>query len=146
MPSFHFAFVGHKTSDPLFLVLDDYCQRLSHYAKLKTQWLKENPDEIEKNFMARPSGELKIVLDEKGDEWSTAEWTRVLEKWQHQGIKNISFWVGGSSGHSHTMKKQATKIVSLAKITLPHRLAAVVLVEQVYRVHTILRGEPYHRN
>jgi 23S rRNA (pseudouridine1915-N3)-methyltransferase len=61
------------------------------------------------------------------------------------GAKDLLFIIGGDEGLDESVRSAANLTLSLSKMTLPHRLARVVLVEQIYRAYTILKGEPYHK-
>jgi 23S rRNA (pseudouridine1915-N3)-methyltransferase len=69
----------------------------------------------------------------------------VLGRWQRDAVRAAAFVVGGADGLHPDVKARAREAWSLSRLTLPHRLALVVLLEQLYRAHTVLRGEPYHR-
>ena len=90
-------------------------------------------------------GEHMIALDERGTEFTTIELARKLSSIHQSGIRRLSLVVGGADGLHPDVKARARERISLSRLTLPHRLALVVLLEQLYRAHTVLRGEPYHR-
>jgi len=89
--------------------------------------------------------DFRIVLDERGRAMSSAEFAQYLAARRDDGIKAAALLLGGPDGHSADLRKGAGLILSLGLMTLPHGLARVVLVEQVYRAITILSGHPYHR-
>ena len=92
------------------------------------------------------AGSRRIVLDERGKLHTTAAALRILDRWEHDtGIKSVAFLIGGADGHTDTLRNQADEMWALSPLTLQHELALVVLLEQLYRIHTIKRGEPYHR-
>jgi 23S rRNA (pseudouridine1915-N3)-methyltransferase len=70
----------------------------------------------------------------------------LIERWESQGIRNISLIVGGADGHDETVRKNADFVLSLSRMTLQHELALLVALEQIYRAYTILSGSPYHRD
>jgi 23S rRNA (pseudouridine1915-N3)-methyltransferase len=84
-----------------------------------------------------------IVLDERGEAWSTRTLAAKLEKWMRDANK-IAFVIGGADGIASGLKQRAT-LLSLSTLTLPHGLARVVLIEQLYRAFSILERHPYHR-
>ena len=61
------------------------------------------------------------------------------------GVKRVALLIGGADGHSPVLREKADHVVAMSGFTLQHELALVVLLEQIYRVHTVLKGEPYHR-
>ena len=85
-----------------------------------------------------PKGTKVIVLDERGDELTTASFAKLL-------AAPAAFVIGGADGLSAATKAAADKLLRLSAMTLPHALAQVVLVEQIYRAATLLTGHPYHR-
>ena len=89
--------------------------------------------------------DFRIVLDERGRAMSSAEFAQYLAARRDDGINAAALLLGGPDGHSADLRKGAGLILSLGLMTLPHGLARVVLVEQVYRAITILSGHPYHR-
>ena len=124
----------------------DYFSRFHHYAKMEVEYLKEGPRELlEERLLKASEGSLRIVLDERGQRLSTAGWRFAIDKWELAGTKRISLLIGGADGHSPALRAQADEVWSLSALTMQHELALVVLLEQLYRVYTIKRGEPYHR-
>ena len=83
-----------------------------------------------------------VVLDERGARMSSADLSRYLQRAQNQS-RDLFFVVGGDEGLGPELLSAAHSTLSLSSFTLPHRLARLVLVEQLYRAFTILRGEPY---
>lgn len=86
------------------------------------------------------------VLDERGQQPTSRELSTRLNRVRHSGGLGIVCCIGGADGHSDALRARADYLVSLSRLTLPHRLARVVLLEQLYRATTILAGEPYHRD
>lgn len=85
-----------------------------------------------------------IALDEQGVDWTTAHMARQLGQWR-DASEHVSFLIGGPDGLSEELKARARLRLRLSSLTLPHSLARVVLVEQLYRVWSILGNHPYHR-
>ncbi len=85
------------------------------------------------------------VLDEAGSALASAVFAAHLGKLRDNGVAKLAFLIGGPDGHGDEVMRAARSTVSLGPMTLPHGLARVVLVEQLYRVTTILSGHPYHR-
>jgi 23S rRNA (pseudouridine1915-N3)-methyltransferase len=88
--------------------------------------------------------ERVVALDERGEEETSAELARRLGRWLERG-QDVALVVGGADGLSQEVRARAAETLALSRMTLAHRLARLVLVEQLYRALTILRGEPYHR-
>jgi 23S rRNA (pseudouridine1915-N3)-methyltransferase len=87
----------------------------------------------------------QFVLDGEGKSLSSEAFARLLAKTRDSGVKSAAFLIGGPDGHGAETMTAATVRLSLGPLTLPHGLARVVLVEQLYRAATILAGHPYHR-
>jgi 23S rRNA (pseudouridine1915-N3)-methyltransferase len=85
-----------------------------------------------------------VVLDEKGEQWSSIDLAWELGQWFHASPTEIVFLIGGAFGLDEELKKRAEVRLSLSKLTLPHQLARVLALEQVYRALTILKNVPYH--
>ncbi|MBN1960020.1 MAG: 23S rRNA (pseudouridine(1915)-N(3))-methyltransferase RlmH [Deltaproteobacteria bacterium] len=140
--------VGRRAKDPLVNAADTYSTRLNHYISTELIRLRDDTYEREHQMMLKhlKTNEILIVLDERGRQYSTTELANLLNHWQiNYSNQNIAFVIGGANGLHEDIKKRAKEIWSLSRFTLPHRLALVVLLEQLYRAHTFLRGEPYHR-
>lgn len=90
-------------------------------------------------------GSFRIVLDERGELLTTRQLANYTSQWQLESKKNISYLIGASDGHTQQLRKEADLLLSLSPFTLQHELALLVLSEQLYRIATLLRGEPYHR-
>ena len=89
-------------------------------------------------------GERVVALDERGEAPTSVELARRLGRWQAQA-RDLALVVGGADGLAAAVLERADERLSLSRLTLPHRLARLLLVEQLYRAATILRGEPYHK-
>jgi 23S rRNA (pseudouridine1915-N3)-methyltransferase len=93
---------------------------------------------------ALPSAALQVLLDERGTPWSSAQLSARLKDWL-QRQPTVAFLIGGADGVDAAIRAQADMTLSLSGFTLPHALARVVLIEQLYRAASILKGHPYHR-
>ncbi len=132
--------------------VEEYAGRLQHYAKTELKELSESRASGEQARTAEGEALLSklsprdalVALDERGKQLSTTELAQWVGK-QQQGGKDLAFVIGGDEGLSEAVRARATLVLSLSRFTLPHRLARLVLLEQLYRVFTLLRGESYHR-
>ena len=138
------AWIG-KTKEPAIQALtDEYLKRISHYAEVAGLALKD-----EAAILSLASGDRSkerhklILLDSRGKQLSSEELAEFLEREQVNAIPLV-FAIGGSDGFSEEARRRAGFTLSLGKMTLPHELARVVLVEQLYRAFTILKNHPYH--
>jgi 23S rRNA (pseudouridine1915-N3)-methyltransferase len=102
-------------------------------------------DEAARLLNATADCDVRIVLDERGRTMSSAEFAQYLGTRRDDGIKHAALLLGGPDGHAASLRSSAQLPLSLGPMTLPHGLARVVLVEQIYRAITILSGHPYHR-
>ncbi|MDB4971075.1 MAG: hypothetical protein JWN44_6764 [Myxococcales bacterium] len=85
------------------------------------------------------------ALDERGKELTSEELAATLARVMNGGEHGISFLIGGADGLPRELVGRADFVWSLGRLTLPHRLARIIVLEQLYRALSILRGEPYHR-
>lgn len=138
------AWMG-KTKEPAVQSLtDEYLKRISRYAQVDGLSLKD-----ESALLALARGEkgkdrLKLILlDSRGKQLSSEELSEFIEAGQVNAVA-LLFAIGGSDGFTDEARRQASLILSLGKMTLPHELARVVLLEQIYRAFTILKNHPYH--
>jgi 23S rRNA (pseudouridine1915-N3)-methyltransferase len=131
--------------------------------RLKEAWLEEGAAEFAKRVRGKlpldiiePKDEAALIkavppraelwaLDEHGVQLSSAELAKAIGERMDRGEHGLAFAIGGADGHSPALLQRARFKWSLGKLTLPHRLARVVVLEQLYRALSILRGEPYHR-
>ncbi len=85
-----------------------------------------------------------VVLDERGELWTSPALAARIGHWRDGGTRQLACLIGGADGFSDDERARADAVLSLSRMTLPHRLAQVVLCEQLYRAGTILAGHPYH--
>jgi 23S rRNA (pseudouridine1915-N3)-methyltransferase len=132
---------GRIREKGLRAVADDYLGRIRRYARC---------DEIEVKTAAElaraaPAQAALVALEPGGDAPSSRDFARLLERWTSTGKGEVAFVIGAADGIPSELSSRARARLSLSSLTLPHRLARVVLLEQLYRAFTILRGEPYAR-
>jgi 23S rRNA (pseudouridine1915-N3)-methyltransferase len=94
---------------------------------------------------ALPEGAVAVILDERGKALGSGELASQLDRWKEEGARDICFVIGGADGHDAAMRQRADLVVAFGPQTWPHKLARVMLAEQLYRATTILTGHPYHR-
>jgi 23S rRNA (pseudouridine1915-N3)-methyltransferase len=90
-------------------------------------------------------GALLVACDERGTMARSEEFAEWLRDERERAVRDVAFVIGGAFGLSEEVLERAERRMALARWTLPHELARLVLVEQLYRAGTILRGEPYHK-
>ncbi|MES1172738.1 MAG: 23S rRNA (pseudouridine(1915)-N(3))-methyltransferase RlmH [Myxococcales bacterium] len=132
---------GRIKERELRAVASDYLKRLSRYVKC---------DEIEAKDAAAlakaiPEGAFVIALEVDGEQLTSTELSQRVERWGARGKGLLAFVIGGAEGIPPALSARADYRMSLSKLTFPHRLARVMLFEQLYRSMTLLRGEPYAR-
>lgn len=97
-------------------------------------------------YRATPNDARKILLDERGAEWTSRQLAEKLARWRDDGAASACFWIGGADGVSQSVKDNADEKLALGRQTWPHRLVRAMISEQIYRAVTILSGNPYHRD
>jgi 23S rRNA (pseudouridine1915-N3)-methyltransferase len=130
-----------KLRGPERELCNDYLGRLKRYGGCDEREVKEASD------LARsvPKGAVVVALDPGGDALTSTGLATQVQRWTSKGKGVVAFVIGGATGIPADLVANADARLSLSTLTLPHRLARVVLAEQLYRAMTILRGEPYAR-
>lgn len=124
----------------------EYSKRLGAYAKLRIVEIADKGIEYESGEIVRVAGDAHLVLLAiEGEQRSSEGIARRLEQLMTHGTSDIALCIGGSDGVGQAVRDRADETLSLGKITLPHNLARVVVLEQLYRAFKIMRGEPYHK-
>lgn len=138
----------------------EYIKRLGPYAKVTItevadEKAPDNMSEAEEEQVKHKEGErilaqikneaFVFVLAIEGQTWSSEQIAQQIDKLGVDGRSSIAFVIGGSNGVSTAIMKRADQLLSFGRITYPHQLMRVILVEQVYRAFKIIRREPYHR-
>jgi len=140
------AWIG-KTKEPaIALLTEEYLKRISRYAQVEGVVLRDEADLLSKFGGAAKGGTKSslVLMDSRGKEYSSEQFARFLGDYQDRNPLPLVFAIGGADGFSAEIKSAAQHTISLGKMTLAHELARVVLLEQVYRAFTILKGHPYH--
>jgi len=133
--------VGKIRDAPLRAVADDYFARIRRYAACEEREAKSD-DQLERLC---PEGALRVALEVDGEQLTSQMLAEKVERWSARGKGVIAFFIGGAEGIPKDVSARADARLSLSRLTLPHRLARVILAEQLYRAMTIIRGEPYAR-
>ena len=149
-------FLGKTKEKYLATGIDDYAKRLSRYLKVEIKTLKERkakkgvPENllIEKEsekLMQNSQGSYLVCLDRTGKQMDSLELAKQMERWEMQGIKKISFAIGGHLGLSSAILYKADLVLSFSPMTFTHEISRLLLLEQLYRACTIKAGEKYHK-
>lgn len=133
--------VGKLRGADLRSVADDYFSRLKRYVPYEEREVK-TADELAARI---PSGAFVVALEVTGEALSSPELAKRVEQWGRRDKGIVAFLIGAADGIPPALSARADARISLSRMTLPHRLARVLLAEQLYRAMTILRGEPYAR-
>lgn len=147
--------VGKTTDSRLISLIEDYRKRLLHYApfelvvlpdlkntkSLSEEQIKTAEGEVILRFVT-PSMDV-VLLDEHGREFRSIEYAEWLQKKMGSG-KDLTLVIGGPYGFSEAVYQRADGKVSLSRMTFSHQMIRIMVIEQIYRAMTILRGEPYH--
>tara|TARA_B110000285_G_C15088072_1_gene597367 strand:- start:409 stop:882 length:474 start_codon:yes stop_codon:yes gene_type:complete len=148
--------IGKTDNQYLIKLIDTYKNRLQHYVTFELLVIPDlkNVKNISENQQKEKEGELilkhllptdqLILLDEKGKEFRSIEFSQFLQKKMNSGIKQLVFVIGGPYGFSKNVYLTAQGEVSLSKMTFSHQMIRLFMVEQIYRGFTILKNEPYH--
>lgn len=141
------------------MAIDEYIKRLSKYVKLSIievadEKAPENISLADEDIIKQKEAEriLKNIKDEyvialciDGNELDSISFSKFIQENMNKGVSNISFIIGGSLGLHKSIIDRADYKMSFSKMTFPHQLMRVILLEQIYRSQRILRNEPYHK-
>ncbi|MGI8786877.1 MAG: 23S rRNA (pseudouridine(1915)-N(3))-methyltransferase RlmH [Pyrinomonadaceae bacterium] len=144
---FRFVWIG-KTRDVNWRALQaEYLQRLSHFVKFEISELPDSKPELESKRILEKVNQSNFVclLDVKGRSVSSPELAEKLGNWQNRGFKEIAFVIGGAEGVASEVVERADFSLSLSFLTFTHEAARVILLEQLYRAYTIIKGFPYQK-
>jgi 23S rRNA (pseudouridine1915-N3)-methyltransferase len=146
-----FIWIG-KTKDKNWKALqEEYLRRLSYFARCEITETKESaphegPDiEGERILAALNQRTFAVLLDVKGDTISSQDLAKRIEEWQNRGLHEVSFIIGGANGVSRQVAEKADLSLSLSFLTFTHEMARAILLEQLYRAFTIIKGFPYQK-
>lgn len=142
------AWIG-KTKEPAIASLtEEYLKRISRYVSVEGKSLRDEKDLVSlcgRDSRARSGAKATLILvDSRGREYSSEQFAKFLGDYQDRNPLPLVFAIGGADGFSDAAKAGAQHTISLGKMTFAHELARVVLLEQIYRAFTILKGHPYH--
>ncbi|MCR5583325.1 MAG: 23S rRNA (pseudouridine(1915)-N(3))-methyltransferase RlmH [Eggerthellaceae bacterium] len=127
----------------------EYLKRLDAYAQVEVKEIpdstREREEPLQLSALQAAKGAHIILLDIRGKETSSEGLAGKLEQLAVQGDSHVVFVIGGSDGVGSAVRQMANERMSFGPITMPHNLARVVLLEQIYRAYKIIRHEPYHK-
>ena len=125
----------------------EYEKRLARHGGVEIQTFREagQAENSRRLLEASTDACLRIVLDERGELPTTSDLAQRIAKWELERVKRVAVLIGGADGHDDSVRRAADLLLGLSRLTLQHELALLVFLEQLYRVGTLRRGEPYHR-
>lgn len=140
------AWIGRSKEPAIEALTNDYLKRVSRYAEASAMALKDEAALIKLSGRSAKNREkhMLVLLDVRGKQLSSEEFAGFLADCQDRNRGPLLFAVGAADGFSENARRSADFVLSLGKMTLAHELARVVLLEQIYRAFTILKGHPYH--
>jgi len=148
--------IGKTDDKNLLTLIQSYEKRLKYYIKFELEIIPDlkNVKNLSEKQQKEKEGELilkniattdnLILLDEKGNEFRSVEFAKILQKKMNSGIKQLVLVIGGPYGFSEKVYQKASGKISLSKMTFSHQMVRLFVVEQLYRAFTILKNEPYH--
>ncbi|HSY99088.1 MAG TPA: 23S rRNA (pseudouridine(1915)-N(3))-methyltransferase RlmH [Terriglobales bacterium] len=139
------AWIGKTKESAIQSLTDEYLKRLSRYVDVQGTTLKDESALLKLGGrQARPTRHTLVLLDSRGKQLSSEEFAEFLRNHQDRNPFPLLFAVGPANGFTEEVRQEANLLLSLGKMTVAHELARVVLLEQLYRAFTILKGHPYH--
>lgn len=160
MLSVDLIYLGNEKEKYYNEAADEYIKRLSAYCSFKQKNIKDErlsnepsqneinsalEKESKKIFEALPDRSYKIAMCVEGKQMSSEELARLFDSLPSKGYSGISFVIGSSCGLAENVKKSCDLRLSVSKMTFPHKLFRVMLLEQIYRAFTINAGSKYHK-
>ena len=150
--------IGKTSTQFLQVGRDEYLKRLKHYTRL--EWVEitdpKHANKLNPKQLKEAEGRLLlqhfdktehvVLLDENGKQFNSRGFSEQLNKWMLSGNRRLNLVIGGPYGFSEEIYQRATGKISLSQMTFSHQLVRIVLLEQLYRAFTILRGEKYHHD
>jgi 23S rRNA (pseudouridine1915-N3)-methyltransferase len=138
------VWVGKTKEAAIQALTDEYLKRITRFAEIEGIAARDEAAIFALARGARQKERYKLVLlDARGKQYSSEELAVLLDREQLNNVP-LLFAIGPSDGFTEPAKREASLTISLGKMTLPHELARIVLLEQIYRAFTILKNHPYH--
>ena len=147
-------YISKNKSNNIELLVEDYEKKINHFISYSSLGLKIKNQKSEKKLIQKSesnlilknikNNDLVILLDEKGKEFSTKDFSKFISDKMMNRTKNIVFIIGGAYGFSSEFKKKFKLKIALSKLTFSHDMARLFFSEQLYRSLTIINNIPYH--
>jgi 23S rRNA (pseudouridine1915-N3)-methyltransferase len=149
--NFRFVWIGKTRDKNMRALQEDYLRRLSHFVKCEIVEIKDSAPhdtkEIEGKRILKELNQRPFVclLDVEGRHLSSPDLAGEIEGWQNRGLKEATFVIGGAQGVSSEVVERVDNSLSLSFLTFTHEMARVIMLEQLYRAFTIIKGFPYQK-
>jgi 23S rRNA (pseudouridine1915-N3)-methyltransferase len=152
-----FIWAGSRGDSEFSEAVDRYLNRIKHFFPIEVTEVRPEKGrqsasdatiiraQSERLLSVIPDRGFTVVLDERGQALDSLKFAKWLERLTIDSPNGVNFVVGGDAGLDENVRKRADKLLSLSAMTLPHQLARVVLVEQIYRACTLMRNISYHK-
>ena len=147
-------YIGKNKNNNIETLIENYEDKIKHFINFKIQCLKSKNKSSQKSSVIKFDSEIIfknlkkediiILLDEKGKDFNSMEFSKFLEERMIRGVKNLTFVIGGAYGFSKELREFAKNKISLSRMTFSHDMARLFFVEQLYRSLTIINNIPYH--
>ncbi|WP_298271701.1 23S rRNA (pseudouridine(1915)-N(3))-methyltransferase RlmH [Geobacter sp.] len=133
--------------------IDEYAGRIRRYAPLELAEARDEKGAAAEAMRARECDRLEkllprntrlVLLDERGEEMTSPQFAAFIARQRDSAVPELAFAIGGAYGFADSFRARADRTIALSRMTLTHQMVRVVLLEQLYRAHTIINGEPYH--
>lgn len=146
--------IGKFENSPHKAVFETYLKRLKWNIELKEFEAKNAKNlspallkqaEAELILKAAKPGSILILLDERGKQYSSLDFAKLLQNYGINGNSNLTFVIGGAFGLDESLKQKANLTLSFSAMTFPHLMVRSILLEQLYRAESIINNHPYHK-
>ena len=147
-------YIGKNKNNNIETLIENYEDKIKYFINFKIQCLKTKNKSSQKSSIIKFDSEIIfknlkkediiILLDEKGKDFNSIEFSKFLEENMIRGVKNLTFVIGGAYGFSKELREFAKNKISLSKMTFSHDMARLFFIEQLYRSLTIINNIPYH--
>lgn len=139
--------VGRDRADPTASLVADYVSRIERFLPIDTLVLKPDRDDRIAARILKDTGRgrLLVALDDGGEQPTSKRFAEIVSSWMDRGLSRVTLVIGGADGLPDDVRRGADQLISLSRMTLPHRLARLVLAEQLYRALSIIRNVPYDK-
>jgi 23S rRNA (pseudouridine1915-N3)-methyltransferase len=128
--------------------VEEYLKRLTRFGGCEWMVVKAGTrDEVSARLLEKSAGCFRVALDERGETPTTRRLAERIAALEQRGeVKTLAFLIGAADGHTDALRAECDWLLSLSALTLQHEMAALLLLEQLYRVASLRAGSPYHRD